>query len=166
MADWLIRLPLLLWYWLVQHLSWIITCTKTEHRPEYEESHKLLLTYVPLLDIDVVNNDNVESLDRRSRRDAKRLATSSYSLNLSSQPILVDKPSEENGTGAQSALNLRRSYNDISLSRCSSDKVAQPCDDVNSTGPQRLAQFFSRPFRNIPLKRAKSVCKLETVAQP
>ncbi|KAE9416014.1 hypothetical protein Angca_004533 [Angiostrongylus cantonensis] len=165
MADWILRLPLLLLYWLVQHLSWLFICFKSEEQPECEESHRLLLTNAPLLNIDAVNNDNVESLERRSRRDGKRLATSAHSLNSSSQAVVVDKPSKENGGRAHFTLNVRRSYNDISFPRSSSDKVVQACDDMSSTGPQRIAQFFSRPFRNMPLKRAKSVSKLETIAQ-
>ncbi|CAJ0566985.1 unnamed protein product, partial [Mesorhabditis spiculigera] len=38
--------------------------------------------------------------------------------------------------------------------------------EESQTTPQRLANFFSRPFRTNPLKRTKSVSKLDRRAQP
>ncbi|EYC31834.1 hypothetical protein Y032_0003g1264 [Ancylostoma ceylanicum] len=118
--------------------------------------------HIPPVDYDdVVHKDTCESLDRRG----KPLAASAYNL-TSSQAIAIDGPIEENEAGPHLPVNVRRSCHDISTPRTSSDKALETNIDFGSSGPQRLAQFFSRPFRGIPLKRTKSVSKLEKVVQP
>ncbi|KAK6760093.1 hypothetical protein RB195_021563 [Necator americanus] len=158
----LLRLPLLIWYWLWRHLSsffrWL--CRRKDEHPNCEEAHKLLIANVPLIDFDVVHKDTCESLDRRG----KPLAASAYNL-TSSQAITIDGAIEENEAGPRLPLNVRRSCHDIATPRTSNDKIIETNIDFGSTGPQRIAQFFSRPFRGIPLKRTKSVSKLEKTVQ-
>ncbi|XGW35106.1 hypothetical protein V3C99_018829 [Haemonchus contortus] len=117
--------------------------------------------HIPPVDYDdVVHKEAGESLDRRG----KPLAASAYNLNLTALPITADSLSKENEIDLHSTLTMRRSCHDISTPRTSSEKTID--SDPSSTGPQRIAQFFSRPFRGIPLKRTKSVSKLEKVTQP
>ncbi|KAK6032486.1 hypothetical protein OSTOST_01330, partial [Ostertagia ostertagi] len=103
--------------------------------------------HIPPADYDdVVHKEVGESLDRRG----KPLAASAYNLNLTPPLAAVDGLSKENLIDVPLTLDMRRSCHDISTPRTSSEKT----------------QFFSRPFRGIPLKRTKSVSKLEKVTQP
>ncbi|KJH41043.1 hypothetical protein DICVIV_12991 [Dictyocaulus viviparus] len=111
---------------------------------------------------DIINNDTADLLDRK----AKRLATSAYNLNHTSQLVVIERPLKQYESKTNLSLDVRRSCNEILLPGSSSDKLTQICCDGNSTGPQRFAQFISKPFRNIPLKRTKSVSKLERSTQP
>ncbi|KAK6035252.1 hypothetical protein COOONC_27243 [Cooperia oncophora] len=108
---------------------------------------------------DVVHKEAGEALDRCG----KPLAASAYNLNLTPPLTTFDGLSKENDIDPH-ARDMRRSCHDISAPRTSSEKAIDA--DPSSTSTQRLAQFFSRPFRGIPLKRTKSVSKIEKVTQP
>ncbi|CAI4233262.1 unnamed protein product [Auanema sp. JU1783] len=90
-------------------------------------------------------NDEVEPLDRRSGSSwatNRSLANSAHNLHMA----------QRGSSGSSTNLTLTPS---------SALLGENSLPDENSTTPQRLANFFARPFRTNPLKRTKSVSKLE-----